>query len=120
MFHSLRFHRVKNNTQFNSRADIYDGGNHYLLQIDAVGFSKEDIELSATANTLKIEANKERVLPEGYTPLHNSHTTEQRILRNFRFRDSIETDSVEAYITHGLLNIKVPKHSAQKIDIHVH
>ena len=120
MFHSLLFPRVRNNTQNNARADIYDGGNHYLLQIDAVGFSKEDIELSATTNSLKIEANKEKELPQGYTPLYNSHKKEQRIHRNFRFRDSIDTDGVEAHITHGLLNIKVPKRSARKIDIQVH
>ena len=120
MFHSLRFPRVRNNTQNNARTDIFDKGNHYLLQIDAVGFSKEDIELSATTNSLQIEANKERSLPEGYTALYNSHKKEQRIHRNFRFRDQIDTDGVEAHITHGLLNIKVPKSSARKIDIQVH
>ena len=120
MFHSLLFPRVRNNTQNNARADIYDGGSHYLLQIDAVGFSRENIELSATTNSLKIEANIEKELPEGYTPLYNSHKKNQRIQRNFRFRDSIDTEGVEAHMTHGLLNITIPKRSARKIDIQIH
>ena len=119
MFHSLLFPRIRNNTQTSAKADVYDGGNHYLLQMDAVGFEKDDIQLSATTNELKIEANKENAIPEGYTPLYNSHKTEQRILRSFRFRDSIDTENVEAHISNGLLNIKIPKRSARKIDIHV-
>ena len=119
MFHSILFPRSQKRTQHNARTDIYDGGNHYLLQVDAVGFTKDDIQLSATSNSLKIEAETERELPEGYSPLYNSHKKEQRILRSFRFRDTINTDSVEAHITNGLLNIKIPKHSARKIDIQV-
>jgi HSP20 family protein len=120
MFQSLRTSRVRNNTQNNARADIYDGGNHYLLQIDAVGFSEENIELSATTNTLKIEAKKESKQPEGYTSLFNNHKKELGIFRSFRFRDSIDTDGIEAHISHGLLNITVPKRSAKKIEIQVH
>lgn len=119
MFHSLLFPRVRNNTQTSAATDIYDVGNHYLLQVDAVGFQKEDIQLSATANALKIEANKENDVPEGYSPLYNSHKAEQRILRSFRFRDAIDTENVEAHMTNGLLHVKIPKRSARKIDIQV-
>ena len=119
MFHSLLFPRARAHVQSNSQADIYDAGDHYLLQINAVGFSKQDIALSATNNTIKIEGSKERNIPEGYTSLHNNHRKEQRIQRSFRFRDSLDTDAIEAHIEHGLLHVKIPKRSARKIDIQV-
>ena len=35
--------------------DIYDAGDHYLLQLEAVGFDKENISLQVTGNSLHIE-----------------------------------------------------------------
>jgi HSP20 family protein len=119
MPNSILFHRAQKSTKPIARANVYDGGNHYLLQVDAVGFTKEDIQLSATSNTLNILAETENEIPEGYSPLYNSHEKEQQIQRSFRFRDAIDTDSVEAHISNGLLTITVPKRAAQKIEITV-
>ena len=119
MFHSILFPRVQNPHQKNAKTDIYDVGDHYLLQVEAVGFSKEDIQLSATENTIKVEASKEFPNPEGFKPLNQNHSTERTINRRFRFREQIDTDTINAKINHGLLSIKLPKKVAQKISIKV-
>lgn len=100
--------------------DIYDAGDHYLLQIDAVGFSKDDIDVEATHNTVSIKAKTQRQLPEGYSPLRSSFDSEKSFQRRFRFRDQIDTESLEASIQHGLLELKIPKKSAHKIEVQVH
>ena len=119
MFHSLLFPRARAHVQANALTDVYDSGDHYLLQVNAVGFSKEDIDISATHNTISIEGSKERVVPEGYAPLNKNQSKDIRIQRSFRFREALDTESIEAHIAHGLLNIKIPKKSAQKIAIQV-
>ena len=119
MFHSLLFPRARAHVQANAPTDVYDSGDHYLLQVNAVGFSKEDIEISATHNTISIEGNKERVAPEGYVPLYKNQSTDNRIQRSFRFREALDTESIAAHIDNGLLNIKIPKKSAKKIEIQV-
>ena len=117
MFHSLFFPRVRQRTN-NSYplTDVYDDGKNYLLQVDAVGFTKEEIKLSASQNTLSLEAKTLFDIPEGYTSL-SKHTPERHINRSFRFRDTIDTESIQANIENGLLNITIPKKSARKIEV---
>ena len=100
--------------------DIYDSGDHYLLQIDAVGFSSSDIDIEATHNALSIKGKTQSALPEGYRPIRGEFSGEKQFQRRFRFRDQIDTDLVEASVQNGLLEIKVPKKSARKIEVQVH
>ena len=119
MFHSLIFPRARAYVQSNSQTDVYDIGEHYLLQVNAVGFTKEDLDLSATHNSITIEGNKKRVLPKGYTSLSPNQSNNFHLKRSFRFRETLETEAIEAHMENGLLNIKIPKKSAQKIEIQV-
>ena len=119
MFHSLLFPRARTYVQSKSQTDVYDVGDHYLLQINAVGFTKEDLDIRATHNSITIEGNKERVLPKGYTSISRNQSKKSHLMRSFRFRETLETEAIEAHIENGLLNIKIPKKLAQKIDIQV-
>ena len=119
MLHSLFFSRPRpfgNHTS--PSTDIYDDGKNYLLQVDAVGFNKEDIKISATESTLSLEAKTDLDAPEGYKPLYH-YPKERNIKRSFRFRDSIETDGIQANVENGLLNIIIPKKSAKTIEVHI-
>ena len=119
MLHSLLFPRsVQRSYSTSPRTDIYDDGINYLLQVDAVGFKKEDIHLSATQNTISLEAEKEVNTPEGYKPL-SRNTKKRHIKRSFRFRDSIDTDGIQANVENGLLNITIPKSAARKIEVNI-
>ena len=117
MFHSLFFPRVRPSTHNTSPlTDIYDDGKNYLLQIDAVGFTKDAFKISATQNTLSLEAKTTFKVPEGYTSV-SKHNNERQIKRNFRFRDNIDTESIQASIDNGLLNITIPKKEARNIEV---
>ena len=119
MLHSLLFSRQRQFGNHTSPStDIYDDGKNYLLQVDAVGFNKEDIKISATERTLSLEAKTDIETPEGYTPLYR-YAKERNIKRSFRFRDTIETDGIQANVENGLLNIFIPKKSAKTIEVHV-
>ena len=100
-------------------ADLYDAGDHYLLQLEAVGFDKEEIALHITGNALHVEAKKERHTPDGYTLRYGNRKQEQSINRHFRFHDNIDTDNIQATIENGLLNVTLPKRAARRIPINV-
>ena len=64
MFHPLFFPRVRQFTHKTSPlTDIYDDGKNYLLQVDAVGFTKDDFKISASQNTLSLEAKTTLDIP---------------------------------------------------------
>lgn len=125
MLQSLLFtrtfpHEYRPTHQHTPTTDIYDSGDHYLLQIDAVGFSNNDIDIEATHNALSIKGNSKRTLPEGYKPIRGEFSADKHFQRRFRFRDHIDADLIEASVHNGLLEIKVPKKSARKIEVQVH
>ena len=121
MLHNLMLARAfyGPKTKQNPLANIYDAGDHYLLQLEAVGFEKEEISLQLTGNSLHIEATKDQPLPDGYTLKYGNSGQKQSINRRFRFHDTLDTDNIEATIDNGLLNVKLPKRAAQRIPITV-
>ena len=119
MFHSLFFPRVRQFSHNTSPlTDIYDDGKNYLLQVDAVGFTKDAFKISASQNSISLEAKTTLETPEGYTQL-SKHSNERHIKRSFRFRDDIDTESIQANIENGLLNITIPKRAARNIEVHI-
>ena len=121
MLHNLMLARAfyGPKTTHNNAADIYDAGDHYLLQLEAVGFDKEEISLEITDNSISIEANKEVDTPDGYVLKYGKNTTQRTINRKFRFQDALDSDHVQATIENGLLNVKLPKRAAKRIPVTV-
>ena len=121
MLHNLMLARAfyGPKTTHDNAADIYDAGDHYLLQLEAVGFDKEEISLEITDNSISIEANKEVDTPDGYVLKYGKNTTQRTINRKFRFQDALDSDHVQATIENGLLNVKLPKRAAKRIPVTV-
>ena len=121
MLHNLMLARAfyGPKTTHNNAADIYDAGDHYLLQLEAVGFDKEEISLEVTENSISIEANKEVTTPDGYVLKYGKNTTKRTINRRFRFHDALDSEHVQATIENGLLNVKLPKRAAKRIPVTV-
>ena len=121
MLHNLMLARAfySPKTTQNNAADIYDAGDHYLLQLEAVGFDKEDISLEVTDNSISIEANKEVSTPDGYVLKYGKETKNRTLRRTFRFHESLDSENIKATIENGLLNVTLPKLAARRIPITV-
>ncbi|MEC7986622.1 MAG: Hsp20/alpha crystallin family protein [Myxococcota bacterium] len=121
MLHNLMLARsfYGQKTKQNAATDIYDAGDHYLLQLEAVGFDKEDISLEVTSNSISIEGKKESLTPEGYTLKYGNRGSTNTFQRLFRFRETLDTENVQATMENGLLNITLPKRAARRIPITV-
>jgi len=97
------------------KADIYDDGDRYLVHLEAPGFTGDSFSITATENSLNIEAEHELATPIGF----DGKPEQRRINRCFRFAKSIESDQVSASMENGMLTIEVPKRNGRTIEIKV-
>ena len=122
MLHSLLLARDfygPKSVNHDTPTDIYDVGDHYLLQLEAAGFDKDDISLQVSNDSITIDAQKDLAVPEGYTLKRGSSKNKRTINRRFRFRESLDLDNIRATMSNGLLSVTLPKKAARKIPVTV-
>merc|ERR1712078_116557 len=79
-----------------------------IVQTEVPGLRQEDIEVSATANSIEIQAKREFEIPKDFvTDDRNSRSISFR--RSFRFRKNLDDQAISAKVNNGLLEIKLPK-----------
>ena len=101
-----------------ARTDIYEQDNAYIVHTEVPGLRQEDIEVSATANSIEIQAKRDFKIPEDFvTDSIKSRKTSFR--RSFRFRNDLDEQNISAKVNNGLLEIKIPKKSARRIPVSV-
>ncbi len=93
----------------NFALDIKDQGDHFLLEADMPGFSKDDIKVNYKNNVLTIQAerseSKEDTRDERYMvrERHSSSMRRQIIVENIREED------ISGTMEDGVLKITLPK-----------
>lgn len=89
------------------RADIYEEGNNYHIDIDIPGLKKEDISIEADNGYLRIKASK--LVEEDANKTYIRH---ERIYgeyeRSFYLKD-LDIDEIKAELIDGTLKITIPK-----------
>ena len=123
MLHSLLFGNrpiFQNTTEIShlGKTDIYEQDDAYIVHAEVPGLHQEDIEVSATNNTIEIKANKDIELPKSFVN-DNKNTRNYSYKRTFRFRKTLDENAISAKVNYGLLEIILPKKSATKIPISV-
>lgn len=97
------------------RTDITDEGDHFNLKADLPGFRKEDIRLDLNGDTLTIRAERhseyEKKEEQGkYVCRERSYGSYSR---GFDMT-GIDVDGIEATYDGGVLELKLPKLTAEK------
>ena len=96
------------------RTDIRDEGEHYLLQAELPGISRENIELSVENGVLTILAQQEErkeTKDEG-----SRYVCRERRVGSFRRSfdvSGIREDEITAAYNNGVLELKLPKQTVQ-------
>ena len=100
------------------RTDIYEQDDAYIVHTEVPGLRQEDIEVSATANSIEIQAKRDFKIPEDFVTddVKSRNTSFQR---SFRFRNNLDEQNISAKVNNGLLEIKIPKKSARRIPVSV-
>ena len=93
--------------------NMYDNGDHFTLQAEVPGLSKEEIEIKIQGNYLELSGNRKAVQPEGY----KAHRIEQRktaFTRSFTLQEEVDVEKIEATLDNGMLTLTLPKMEAAK------
>lgn len=99
--------------------DLIDEGDHYRVQVELPGLSKEDVDVTLNNESLSIHG--ERKEEEGKTFLHRERL--YLFKRSVTFPDEVDPNSVEASMQNGVLELKIrkkerrPEQVPRKIDI---
>ncbi len=93
--------------------NFYDTGDHFELQVELPGLSKDDLAIKIQGNYLEISGTRKAEVPEGYA-VHRGERGEISFNRSFTLPSDVETEKVEAKLRNGLLTMTLPKAEAAK------
>lgn len=94
--------------------NVTEDNNNFFVRAELPGMNTEDIEISATNNSLSISG--QRIIPEegDNVRYHRREREEGKFNRMISLPGSIDTDKVEASFVDGILKIVLPKSEAMK------
>jgi HSP20 family protein len=89
--------------------DMIDNGKEYVVRAEVPGFTKDDIEIDVTKDSVEItgkaEAEKKKE-KENYQMYERSY---ESINRRLMFQEKVKPEDASATLKNGILEIKVPK-----------
>ena len=94
--------------------NLYDASDRYVLTAQLPGMSSEDLELSITGETLTVRGERKR--PEGVSDDSYRRQERQtgRWTRTVTLPDRVDSTSVTAGFSHGILTVTLPKAESAK------
>ncbi|ELZ05838.1 Hsp20/alpha crystallin family protein [Natrialba aegyptia] len=105
--------------------DVTDTGDEFVVTADLPGYEVEDIDLTLTEGTLRLEANRteeaEFADDEGEGRYLRHERTRKTANRSIRLPEPVDEDDVSAGYENGVLTVRLPKESgseeSKRIDI---
>jgi len=95
-------------------ADIYESPKEIMILIDIAGVQRENLYLEINQRTLRIYGKREKQVAEN-TKYHLAEITYGYFERKLTLPYPVDTDSVKATYTDGLLQIWMAKLSLDKV-----
>lgn len=89
--------------------DIIDQDGNVLVRAEMPGFSKKDIEISATENTLTIKAKARAEKKEENADYFRCEISQSAAARTVQLPSSIDPAQVKAKLQDGVLEVTMPK-----------
>lgn len=92
--------------------DIRETADNMIVEAELPGFEKDQIDISLENRVLTISASREEINHEGEQHLRERRNT--RVARSFRLPGTVNEDSVEAELNHGILTLTIQKRDEVK------
>lgn len=90
--------------------DLADRDDEFVVTADVPGFTKEDISVRVSENTLSIDAEREQTTEEEEETYLRSERRRESMSRSLRLPEPVEEDAVSATYSNGVLTITLPKY----------
>ncbi|MCC5882296.1 MAG: Hsp20/alpha crystallin family protein [Halomonas sp.] len=111
--------RNSHNSAMRPPVDIYEEDNALFVVADMPGVTRESLKVEVDDNLLSIEGEMHIDMPEGITATY-AEAMAQRYARRFTLSHEIDTDTIEAHLEKGVLQLRLPKkerHKSRRIEI---
>ena len=90
------------------KSDIYEKDGNIVLEMEAPGYTKDDIDISIDKGTLSISFEKEEEDEENKKYLHRERKSYSKVTRSF-FLGDVNEDEIDANFKNGILSLTCPK-----------
>ncbi len=90
------------------KTDVYEKEGKIFVEMEAPGYSKEDVNISIDKGELSVTFEKDEEEEENKKYLHRERKGYSRVTRTFYLGD-VSEDEIEASFKHGVLLISAPK-----------
>ncbi|MGI8744324.1 MAG: Hsp20/alpha crystallin family protein [Bryobacteraceae bacterium] len=94
--------------------DIFETENELVLHADLPGVDMNDIDIKVENNTLAIKGERKFEQNEHHKGFHRIERSYGSFVRYFSLPDTVDTDSVKAAYSNGVLTITLPKKEMAK------
>ena len=97
-------------SESNLKCDIYEEGENYHIEMDVVGFNKDDITIECDKGYLTITAEKN--IENQDSDDTKNYIRRERTYGSYKrefYLGAIDTDNVKADFNNGVLSIVIPK-----------
>lgn len=92
----------------NIKSDIYEKDGRLVVEMEAPGYTKDDINISIDKGTLSITFEKEEENEENKKYLHRERKSYSKVSRSFYLGD-IDEEDIDASFKNGVLVVSAPK-----------
>ena len=92
----------------NIKSDIYEKDGRLVVEMEAPGYTKDDINISIDKGTLSISFEKEENEEENKKYLHRERKSYSEVSRSFYLGD-IDEEDIDASFKNGVLVVSAPK-----------
>ena len=92
----------------NIKSDIYEKDGRLVVEMEAPGYTKDDINIFIDKGTLSISFEKEENEEENKKYLHRERKSYSKVSRSFYLGD-IDEENIDASFKNGILVVSAPK-----------
>ena len=89
--------------------DMIDNGKEYIVRAEVPGFTKDDIEIDVTKDSVEITGKDEEEKREEKEDYQLHERSYESINRRLMFQENVNPEATSATLKNGVLEIKVPK-----------
>lgn len=98
------------------KCDIKENKNHYLLEIDLPGFSKENLKASVDNGYLIVTATQDKESQSEEKKFIRRERYHGEMTRRFYIGKAVKQDDIRALYQHGVLKFVIPRPDKKQIE----
>jgi HSP20 family protein len=94
--------------------DLVEEDERFVATADLPGFERDDVTISVTDHTLRIEADHEEAAEESDGEYVRRERRHRSARRSIRLPEAVDTEAVAARMRNGVLTITLPKTEVER------